>query len=54
MLKKLSFWNTMSRILLLLLTPAFFRWFNFGFIWHSIYWGVISIVVMTTIVMVII
>lgn len=46
MLKKLSFWNTMSRILFLLLTPAFFRIFNFGFIWHSIYWGVISFVVM--------
>ncbi|MDF1575852.1 MAG: 4Fe-4S binding protein [Bacteroidales bacterium] len=46
MLKKLSFWNTVSRILFLLLTPAFFRWFNFGFIWHSIYWGVWSIVVL--------
>lgn len=46
MLKKMSFWNTVSRILFLLLTPAFFRWFNFGFIWHSIYWGVVSIVVM--------
>jgi polyferredoxin len=46
MLKKLSFWNTFSRILLLLLTPAFFRWFNFAFIWHSIYWGVVSVVVM--------
>ena len=46
MLKKLSFWNTVSRILFLLLTPAFFRWFNFGFIWHSIYWGVVSFVVL--------
>jgi ferredoxin-type protein NapH len=46
MVKKLSFWNTVSRILFLLLTPAFFRWFNFGFIWHSIYWGVVSMVVM--------
>ena len=46
MLKRLSFWNTLSRILFLLLTPAFFRLFNFGFIWHSIYWGVISFVVM--------
>ena len=46
MLKKMSFWNTVSRILFLLLTPVFFRWFNFGFIWHSIYWGVVSIVVL--------
>ena len=46
MLKKLSFWNTVSRILFLLLTPAFFRWFNFGFVWHSIYWGVASMVVL--------
>ena len=46
MLKKISFWNTVSRILFLLLTPAFFRWFNFGFIWHSIYWGVVSMVVL--------
>ena len=45
MIKRLSFWNTLSRILFLLLTPAFFRLFNFGFIWHSIYWGVISFVV---------
>ncbi|MCK4879501.1 MAG: 4Fe-4S binding protein [Bacteroidales bacterium] len=45
-LNKLSFWNTVSRILFLLLTPAFFRLFNFGFIWHSIYWGVISFVVL--------
>ena len=44
MIKRLSFWNTVSRILFLLLTPAFFRLFNFGFIWHSIYWGVISFV----------
>lgn len=46
MLKKISFWNTLSRILFLLLTPAFFRWFNIGFIWHSIYWGVVSMVVL--------
>lgn len=43
---RISFWNTFSRILFLLLTPAFFRIFNMGFIWHSIYWGVISLVVM--------
>ena len=45
-LNKLSFWNTVSRILFLLLTPAFFRIFNFGFIWHSIYWGVSSFVIL--------
>jgi len=45
-LERLSFWNTVSRILFLLLTPAFFRLFNFAFIWHSIYWGVISFVIM--------
>jgi len=45
-IKRLSFWNTVSRILFLLLTPAFFRIFNFAFIWHSIYWGVISFVVL--------
>ncbi len=46
MMGRLSFWNTLSRILFLLLTPAFFRIFNVGFIWHSVYWGVISFVVM--------
>ena len=45
MIRRLSFWNTLSRILFLMLTPAFFRLFNFAFIWHSIYWGVISFVV---------
>lgn len=43
---KLSFFNTISKILFLLLTPAFFRVFNFGFIWHSIYWGTITFVVL--------
>jgi len=41
-----SFFNRFSKILFLLLTPAFFRVFNFAFIWHSIYWGVITFVVM--------
>jgi len=44
-MKKLSFYNTISRILFLILTPVFFRVFNFAFIWHSIYWGVITFVV---------
>lgn len=43
---KLSFYNTVIRILFLLLTPAFFQVFGFAFIWHSIYWGVITFVVM--------
>ncbi len=38
--------NTLCRILFLILTPVFFRIFNFAFIWHSIYWGVITFVVM--------
>jgi polyferredoxin len=52
--RKLSFWNTLSRILFLLLTPAFFRWFNIGFIWHSIYWGVVSMVVLIWLVFILI
>jgi hypothetical protein len=43
---KLSIYNTISRILFLILTPVFFRVFNFAFIWHSIYWGVITFVVL--------
>jgi len=43
---KLSLYNTISRILFLILTPAFFRVFNFAFIWHSIYWGIITFVVL--------
>jgi len=34
----------MSRVIFLLLTPVFFRFFAIGFIWHSIYWGVITFV----------
>lgn len=45
-IKNLSFYNTISRILFLILTPVLFRVFAFGFIWHSIYWGVISFVVL--------
>jgi ferredoxin-type protein NapH len=37
--------NTLSRIVFLLITPIFFQFFACGFIWHSIYWGVISMVV---------
>jgi len=42
----LSFYNTLTRLFFLLLTPAFFRVFGFAFIWHSIYWGVITFVVL--------
>ncbi len=45
MTQKLTFYNTISRILFLILTPVFFRVFNFAFIWHSLYWGVITFVV---------
>jgi len=38
--------NTISRIIFLLITPVFFQFFALGFIWHSIYWGVITAVVM--------
>lgn len=46
MTQKLKFYNTVSRILFLILTPVIFRVLNFAFIWHSIYWGVISFVVL--------
>ena len=38
--------NFLSRFLFLILTPIFFQYFALGFIWHSIYWGVITFVVM--------
>jgi polyferredoxin len=34
------------RIFFLLLTPVFFQFFGIGFIWHSIYWGVITSVIL--------
>jgi ferredoxin-type protein NapH len=43
-MKKLYSFNFMSRVFFLLLTPVFFRFFAIGFIWHSIYWGVITFV----------
>jgi ferredoxin-type protein NapH len=45
-MKKLYSWNFLTRILFLLLTPTVFRALNFAFIWHSVYWGVITIVVL--------
>jgi len=43
-MKSLYSWNFISKIIFLLLTPAFFQIFAIGFIWHSIYWGVITFV----------
>ena len=37
--------NLVSRVMFLLLTPTLFQAFNFAFIWHSIYWGAITLVV---------
>lgn len=44
-MKRLYTFNSLSRIIFLLLTPIFFQYFAMGFIWHSIYWGVITLVV---------
>jgi ferredoxin-type protein NapH len=38
--------NFLSRVFFLLITPVFFQFFAFGFIWHSIYWGVITTVIL--------
>jgi len=45
-MKTLYSWNYISRIIFLLLTPVFFQLFAIGFIWHSIYWGVITSVML--------
>jgi len=45
-MKRLFSLNYMSRVLFLLLTPVFFRYFAIGFIWHSVYWGVITFVML--------
>ena len=45
-MKRLFSLNAVSRIVFLLLTPVFFQYFAFGFIWHSIYWGVVTFVVL--------
>lgn len=45
-MKTLYSFNFLSRILFLLLTPTIFRALNFAFIWHSIYWGAITFVVL--------
>ncbi|MCK4345458.1 MAG: hypothetical protein KAX05_09245 [Bacteroidales bacterium] len=38
--------NFIARIFFLLLLPTMFRYLNFAFIWHSIFWGAITIVVL--------
>jgi polyferredoxin len=45
-IKMLYSYNFITRILFLLLTPTLFRALNFAFIWHSIYWGTITMVVL--------
>jgi len=45
-MKRLYSLNFLSRFVFLLLTPIFFQYFALGFIWHSIYWGVITFVLM--------
>ncbi len=45
-MKKLFTYNFTSRMIFLLLTPTIFRALGFAFIWHSIYFGVITVVVM--------
>ena len=37
--------NQFSRLLFLFLTPALFTLFNFAFIWHSIYYGSVTFVI---------
>jgi ferredoxin-type protein NapH len=44
-MKKLYSFNFITKILFLLLTPTLFRALNFAFIWHSIYWGTITMAV---------
>ncbi|RPH34451.1 MAG: 4Fe-4S binding protein [Bacteroidales bacterium] len=44
-MKKLYTYNFISRILFLLLVPTIFRALGFAFIWHSIFFGAITIVV---------
>lgn len=43
-MKRIFSFNLLSRVIFLLLTPVYFQLFSIGFIWHSIYWGVITAV----------
>ena len=44
--KRIYSLNYLSRFIFLLMTPVFFQYFALGFIWHSIYWGVITLVLL--------
>ncbi len=44
-MKTIFSFNFLSRVIFLLITPVFFQIFAIGFIWHSIYWGVITSVI---------
>lgn len=44
-MKKIYSFNFLIRVLFLLITPVFFQYFALGFIFHSIYWGAITFVV---------
>ncbi len=44
-MKNIYSYNFLFRIFFLLITPLFFQYFALGFIWHSIYWGTITFVV---------
>lgn len=44
-MKKIYSYNFLVRVIFLLITPVVFQYFALGFIWHSIYWGVITFVV---------
>lgn len=41
-MKNIYKFNCLSRFLFLLLTPVFFQYFALGFIWHSIFKGVVT------------
>jgi polyferredoxin len=45
-MKNIFSYNFLLRVIFLLITPVFFQYFALGFIWHSIYWGVITYVVL--------
>lgn len=45
MMKKIYTYNSLIKTVFLLITPIFFQYFALGFIWHSIYWGVITFVI---------
>jgi len=42
MMKKIFTYNSLIKTFFLLITPIFFQYFALGFIWHSIYWGVVT------------